>query len=179
MSLQTCHKCHFRRPTLTPHRSIHSVFIRSWIHLSISQLAQQARHEISHQSSLCLSVSVCASALTRKLLRACFTCLKVLKKRSWNWITKEVRLLVEEKKQTSRILCVQDKAKITTGPSTSTHWRSTDAQNTVSEAHDSAFRALASLSVRVLACQSLSVCVCVLESYGILSSFMIPAMKQP
>ncbi len=101
MSLQTCHKCHFRRPTLTPHRSIHSVFIRSWIHLSISQLAQQARHEISHQSSLCLSVSVCASALTRKLLRACFTCLKVLKKRSWNWITKEVRLLVEEKKQIS------------------------------------------------------------------------------
>jgi hypothetical protein len=46
MSLQTCHKCHFRRPTLTPHRSIHSVFIRSWIHLSISQLAQHARHEI-------------------------------------------------------------------------------------------------------------------------------------
>jgi len=34
-----------------------------------------------------------------------------------------------------------------TGPSTSTHWRSTDAQNTVSEAHDSAFRALASLSL--------------------------------
>jgi hypothetical protein len=86
---------------------------------------------------------------------------------------------VEEKKQTSRILCVQDKAKITTGPSTSTHWRSTDAQNTVSEAHDSAFRALASLSLRVLARQSLSVCVCVLESYGIMSSFMIPAMKQP
>jgi hypothetical protein len=119
------------------------------------------------------------------LLSACFTCLKVLKKRSWNWITKEVRLLVEEKKQTSRILCVQDKAKITTGPSTSTHWRSTDAQNTVSEAHDFAFRALASLSLslslsqRVLARQSLSVCVCVLESYGIMSSFMIPAMKQP
>ncbi len=41
----------------------------------------------------------------------------------------------------SRILCVQDKATITTGPSTSTHSRSTDAQNTVSEAHDSAFRA--------------------------------------
>lgn len=110
-----------------------------------------------------------------------FKLLKVLKKRSWNWITKEVRLLVEEKKQTSRILCVQDKAKITTGPSTSTHWRSTDAQNTVSEAHDFAFRALASLSLsqRVLARQSLSVCVCVLESYGIMSSFMIPAMKQP
>ncbi len=36
MSLQTCHKCHFRRPPLTPHRSIHSVFIRSGIHLSLS-----------------------------------------------------------------------------------------------------------------------------------------------
>ncbi len=46
MSLQTYHKRHFRRPTLTPHRRIHSVFIRSWIHLSISQLAQHARHEI-------------------------------------------------------------------------------------------------------------------------------------
>jgi hypothetical protein len=85
-----------------------------------------------------------------------FKLLKVLKKRSWNWIAKEVRLLVEEKKQTSRILCVEDKAKITTGPSTSTHWRSTDAQNTVSEAHDFAFRALASLSLTVLARR----CVC-------------------
>jgi len=36
MSLQTCHKCHFRRPPLRPHRSIHSVFIRSGIHLSLS-----------------------------------------------------------------------------------------------------------------------------------------------
>jgi hypothetical protein len=108
-----------------------------------------------------LSVSACASALTRKLLRACFTCLKVLKKRSWNWITKEVRLLVEEKKQTSRILCVQDKAKITTGPSTSTHWRSTDAQNTVSEAHDFAFRALASLSLSLSEFWPVSLCVCV------------------
>jgi hypothetical protein len=91
--------------------------------------------------------------------------LKVLKKRSWNWITKEVRLLVEEKKQTSRILCVQDKAKITTGPSTSTHWRSTDAQNTVSEAHDFAFRALASLSLSLSLSLSefwpVSLCVCV------------------
>jgi hypothetical protein len=117
------------------------------------------------------------------LLRACFTCLKVLKKRSWNWITKEVRLLVEEKKQTSRILCVQDKAKITTGPSTSTHWRSTDAQNTVSEAHDFAFRALASLSLSefwpVSLCLCVSVSLYVLESYGIMPSFTIPAMKQP
>ncbi len=34
------------------------------------------------------------------------------------------------------------------------------------------------LSLRVLARQSVCVCVYVLESYGIMSSFMIPAMKQ-
>ncbi len=90
-----------------------------------------------------------------------FTCLKVLKKRSWNWITKEVRLPVEEKKQTSRILRVQDKATITTGSSTSTHSRSTNAQNTVSEAHDSAFRALASVSLSEFCAVRLCLCVSV------------------
>ncbi len=86
---------------------------------------------------------------------------------------------MEEKKQTSRILCVQDKAKITTGPSTSTHSRSTNAQNTVSEAHDSAFRALASLSLSEFWAVRLYLCVCVLESYGTMSSFRIIATKQP